>query len=341
MFCQQCGAEAPTRALTCPTCGHDLGRSAADLRSNMTLPEFLSSSPGISNLSLPFAISPLSATIQPGDLDRPGWPRDALGRLLLLIVLTLAVDLFLLPWRLVGSQHETLPAPAGMAIAVLVLLAAVPLFHPALRRRPMWAILPVLVGGVCLGIGVAFWVNPTPPTIFVSGLTGRFPTGDDIISGGAIPDVGLFGFLIGALILVGVGYQIFLAAARNSGVVPVVTAAAAAHPRTVPVSPVAVPQTEIQWVMACRCCRRGDWGTASKRVRRSPCLPRSLFPAVKHGVVRWIPPFFSVPRAVCCAGQTGKVTRQAAPRRRKALETGGALLEDRSTLRRRCRAHLN
>jgi hypothetical protein len=236
----------------------------------MTLPEFFSSSPGISNLSLPFAISPLSATIQPGDLDRPGWPRDALGRILLLIVLTLAVDLFLLPWRLVGSQHETLPAPAGVAIAVLVLLAAVPLFHPALRRRTIWAILPVLVGGVCLGIGAAFWVNPTPPTIFVSGLTGRLPTGADIISGGAIPDVGLFGFLIGALILVGVGYQIFLAAARNSGVVPVVTAAAP-HPQTVPVSPVAVPQPEIQRVNGVAAASAEETG---EQPRRETAVPR-------------------------------------------------------------------
>src|SRR5215469_764495 len=113
VFCQQCGAEAPIRALTCPTCGHDLGRSAADLRSSMVPSEPSSSSPGTSNLSLPLVTPSNSASIRPGDLDRPGWPRDALGRILLLVVLALEVDLFLLPWRLVGSQHETLPTSAG------------------------------------------------------------------------------------------------------------------------------------------------------------------------------------------------------------------------------------
>jgi hypothetical protein len=255
VFCQQCGAEAPTRALTCPTCGHDLGRSAADLRSSMMLPESSSSSSGISNLALPFATSPLSASIQPGDLDRPGWPRDALGRVLLVIVLTLEVDLFLLPWRVVGTQHETLPTAAGVAIAVLVLLAAVPLFHPRLRRQPLWAVIPVLVGGVCLGIGVAFWANPTPPTIFVSSFHSAplLFASNGAITGGAVPDIGMFGFFIGALILIGVGYQLFLAAARNSVVVPVSTAVAA-RTKNVPVSPVVAPrlpgEPEIQEVDA-------------------------------------------------------------------------------------------
>ena len=269
MFCQQCGAEAPTRALTCPTCGHDLGRSSADLRSSMTLPESSSSSSGISNLALPLATSPSSASIQPGDLDRPGWPRDALGRILLLIVLALEVDLFLLPWRIVGTQHETLPTAAGVAIAVLVLLAAVPLFHPRLRRQPLWTVIPVLVGGVCLGIGAAFWANPSPPTIFVSGFhSAPLPfTSNDAITGGAVPDVGMFGFFIGALILIGVGYQLFLAAARNSVVVPLATAVAV-RTKNVPVSPVVVPRLsgtpEIQEVNAVAAASEQETGEQSR-----------------------------------------------------------------------------
>ena len=73
MFCLQCGAEAPARAVLCPTCGHDLGRSSADLRSSLALADM----PLAPSVSLPgAAIARALPTIRAGDLDRPGLPQD-------------------------------------------------------------------------------------------------------------------------------------------------------------------------------------------------------------------------------------------------------------------------
>jgi hypothetical protein len=135
-----------------------------------------------------------------------------------------------------------------LSIAALILLATVPLLHPRLRRQPLWTVLPILVGGICLGIGAAFWVNPTPPlveVVFEPNSSSRSVLPSSFAVASTIPDVGMFGFLIGALLLVGVGYQLFLAAARNSGAVPVATAVAARAAKEPPVPVVLAPQTAV------------------------------------------------------------------------------------------------
>ena len=237
MFCLNCGAEAPPRGVTCPVCGNDLGRSTADLRSSVGFTS-MPLEAGETDLPAPSVKSLLgSPSIRDGDLDRPGLPRDALGRALLIVILALAADL-LLPWRVIGSQHQMLPPVDGIAIAVVIMLAALPLFHPRLRQATLSAALPLLSGGVCLGIGAAFWMN--------LGIAGYTPFSVGILAssspgfhGSAVaalsPDFGLFGFLLGALLLAVIGYNLFLVAVRTT-VAKSIVAAPVRH------APVPVPQ---------------------------------------------------------------------------------------------------
>jgi hypothetical protein len=206
VFCLQCGAEAPVRAVLCPTCGHDLGRSSADLRSSLALGDM----PLAPSVSLPgAAMAGALPSIRAGDLDRPGLPQDTPGRALVVVLLAMAVDLFL-PWSVVLGQHYTLPQTAGFAIVLLLLLAGLPLMHPRLRRNTISATFPILIGGICLGVGVTYWVNLTQSQIdqISSSSTGI------VLVTPAGPDFGLFGFLIGAAALAVLGYYLLLAAAR-------------------------------------------------------------------------------------------------------------------------------
>jgi hypothetical protein len=207
VFCLQCGAEAPARAVLCPTCGHDLGRSSADLRSSLALADV----PLEAGVSLPGPVVIVAPpSIRAGDLDRPGLPQDTPGRVLLVVLLVMAVDLFL-PWSTSFGQHYTLSQAAGFAIICLLCLAGLPLMHPKLRRSTVSAALPILIGGICLGLGVTYWANLTQSQsepIF----TGSSPFGG--LDSPPGPDFGLVGFLIGASALAVVGYYLLLGAAR-------------------------------------------------------------------------------------------------------------------------------
>ncbi|MGO8951622.1 MAG: hypothetical protein ACLQUY_29005, partial [Ktedonobacterales bacterium] len=152
-----------------------------------------------------------SAGIRAGDLDRPGLPQDRMGRALLIVALALDADVFL-PWRVVCGQHQTLPVGASIAIVVLMVLAALPLFHPRLRRSTISAAFPMLVGGICLGVGSAFWMNlgyandtfimacrvpgvaaGTLTWVSLTTATAALHFDSSLIQ----PDLGLFGFLVG------------------------------------------------------------------------------------------------------------------------------------------------
>jgi hypothetical protein len=216
VFCLQCGAEAPARAVLCPTCGHDLGRSSADLRSSPVLADapleagVTHSGPGAAVLK-----PGVSPSIRPGDLDRPGLPQDTRGRVLLAVLLAMAVDLFL-PWAVVFGQHETLPQTAGFAIVFLLLLAGLPLMHPKLRRNTISAALPILIGGACLGLGVTYWLNLTQsqPAQFFTGSASIGSQPHLFAVSPAGPDFGLVGFLVGGATLAIVGYYLLVEAAR-------------------------------------------------------------------------------------------------------------------------------
>jgi hypothetical protein len=102
----------------------------------------------------------------------------------------------------------------GVAIALLIGLAALPLLHPRLRRYTATAAVPLVVGGVCLGVGMAFWAN-LGSIIGVSSPScpGSCPGG---FLSSAGPDFGLLVFFVGAMLVVVVGYRLFLDSARAS-----------------------------------------------------------------------------------------------------------------------------
>jgi hypothetical protein len=219
VFCLLCGAEAPARAVTCVVCGHDLGKSSADLRSSAVMAD-TSLEAGVTRgtpmKDLSTSTKPVLASvkIRAGDLDQPGLPQDATGRALLIVILALAADLFL-PWSVVYGQHQTLPVGSGVAIACLVGLAALPLFHPRLRRYTATAAFPLVIGGMCLGIGTAFWAN-LGSTAAVNSVycPGYCPPSALPAQSGVGPDFGLVAFLIGAVLVVVIGYHLFLDSAR-------------------------------------------------------------------------------------------------------------------------------
>ena len=226
MFCLQCGAEAPARAVTCSVCGHDLGRSSADLRSSIAMVD----TPIGAGVTLGSPVQEASArpvgtsvSIHAGDLDQPGLPQDATGRALLIVVLALVADLFL-PWSVVSTQHQTLPVATGLAISLLIGLAALPLAHPMLRRYTITAAVPMVVGGMCLGIGIAFWANLGSTSSATSS---------------AGPDFGLLVFLVGAALVVVIGYHLFL----DSALVSLPSEAAAASAR-IPTRPTGMEQPQ-------------------------------------------------------------------------------------------------
>lgn len=238
MFCLQCGAEAPARAVACSVCGHDLGRYSADLRSSAAMAD-TSLESGVTRgtsvkdlttttrpalTSVRIRAGDLDQPVRAGDLDQPGLPRDATGRALLIVILALAADLFL-PWSVVLGQHQTLPVASGVAIACLIGLAALPLLYPRLRRYTATAAFPLVVGGMCLGIGITFWANLGSTTAVVTEICpGSCPPSSTVIGSAAFsaaqssagPDFGLVAFLIGAVLVVVIGYHLFLGSARAS-----------------------------------------------------------------------------------------------------------------------------
>jgi hypothetical protein len=216
VFCLQCGAEAPARAVTCSVCGHDLGRSSADLRSSAVMADTslgaaVTRSTPVKDLSTGTRPTLASVRIHAGDLDQPGLPQDATGRALLIVILALAADLFL-PWSVVYGQHQTLPVGSGVAVACLIGLAALPLLHPRLRRYSAMAAFPLVVGGMCLGIGIAFWAN-LGSTAAVN-CPGSCPPSVLLAQSNAGPDFGLVAFMLGAALVVVIGYHMFLGSAR-------------------------------------------------------------------------------------------------------------------------------
>lgn len=165
--------------------------------------------------SLAFSATP---AIQPGDLAMPGLPRDAQGRALLITAVAMAADI-LAPWRVVFGQHVPLTqsGPPALAVLVLVALALAPLTKPVYRRQPSVAVAPLLVGAVCLGVGLTYWgFIPQLNSQALQVVQGSNVGGPDVVSLPAnvviSPDIGLYLFLLGSGVLILVGYQIFLAA---------------------------------------------------------------------------------------------------------------------------------
>lgn len=239
MFCMGCGAEVPARAVVCPVCGRGTGgrgdaraasaQAGALDKANMIdgagergAPRELSAAPTLALAAAPTA--PAGPSIGSGDLDQPGFPRDALGRSLIFTVLAMAADL-LAPWvnvdgnRIAPSSLGLLPALGAVWLA----LAVLPLLRPSLRATPLYAAAPLMVGATSLGLAAAVWIRVTlfgaQPTAQSGGdsafqVLGASSSAYQSLSTSSSADMGLYLFLAGSVVLIIAGYQMFLAAAR-------------------------------------------------------------------------------------------------------------------------------
>lgn len=239
MFCMGCGAEVPPRAAVCAVCGRATGHGG-EVRAAPAPADVLEQVETTGSHSMPppraappaLSSAPLAAprpSISSGDLDHTGFPRDALGRALIFIVLAMAADL-LAPWVNLGGSRV---APSSLGLLPLLALAwlslaVLPLLHPSLRSTPLYAVAPLVVGATCLGLGAAVWARVTLLDTQTTANSGFYslPPGDTTASSVAYTslhpltttsnsaDVGLYLFLAGAIVLIVAGYQMFLAAAH-------------------------------------------------------------------------------------------------------------------------------
>jgi len=161
-------------------------------------------------------VSVAAPSIGAGELDAPGLPRDPTGRALLITVLAMMLDL-LAPWlNQFGVRMAPAQAGAPALLAVVVLGASLaPLARPGWRRRPAAAVLPVVVGGMALGIALALWIALA---IIAAQFQQSVPAGVEAPTFSPYPvaDFGLYLFIFGSGVLIYTGYQLFLAAAAAS-----------------------------------------------------------------------------------------------------------------------------
>lgn len=258
VFCLGCGTEIPLRAASCPVCGRVLSASAdASEATRNTFSAFPASSGA--HLATLASASSLQTGLHSPPPAAPALPRtsatsllrDTAGRVLLLTVVALAADL-LAPWSIVYGQQKTMASSSASTLALLALfaLAALPLLRPDYHARPLIAVAPLAVGAFCLGAGIFYWALLNRENALYSAQTqssqlgwsnnGSAPSEVAITSQSVVvPGFGLYLFLIGGLVLVVIGYRLFLQAALASARATVaVTAPPASHsPSMAPMSP--------------------------------------------------------------------------------------------------------
>lgn len=148
----------------------------------------------------------------------------------------------LLPWSVMYGEHLPLArlGPLAVALAALIAVAGAPLVGREYRLNTKVAVLPLVIGAFCVGLGLTYWlflVRENSQALAVA------PGGSvDVASGPLISaDIGLYLFIVGAGVLAVIGYQLFLAAARASVAVPAAAAArSAAATAPAPAAPVTV-----------------------------------------------------------------------------------------------------
>ncbi|MFI5271877.1 MAG: hypothetical protein ACHQ4H_02435 [Ktedonobacterales bacterium] len=236
MFCMGCGAEASPQATACSVCGRDLGRGGAESRATAQAETRVASSEraGAVAAAVPAAPSAHAAPTGPtpsigtGDLDQLGFPRDALGRALIFTVLALVADL-LAPWvNLAGTRLAPSAAGWPVFLAVVVFgLAVVPVVQPRLRAVPLYAAAPLVIGAASFGLAAAVWLRVEGMSLVAPSAANSAGSGGSVLAViGPLysAEIGLYLFLIGAVVLVVTGYQLLVAAARGQVIAELSTA---------------------------------------------------------------------------------------------------------------------
>src|SRR5262245_9991655 len=102
MFCLRCGTEVPRLARECPACGAPASGSGGAPQAEAALSAPAGAARQGSAGSAAVNPTEVGPSITAGGLDTPGLPRDALGRLVLIVSVALAADQ-LLPWVVVNN----------------------------------------------------------------------------------------------------------------------------------------------------------------------------------------------------------------------------------------------
>src|SRR5262245_62450115 len=101
MFCLGCGAEVQAGAARCAVCGREVSSLPPDSQWSGEHVRRANPAPHASGAPIPTALQPamplLTSSSPRGEQDRPGFPRDMVGRALLITVLAMMLDL-LVPW---------------------------------------------------------------------------------------------------------------------------------------------------------------------------------------------------------------------------------------------------
>lgn len=167
-------------------------------------------------------LSPAAPSIAYGDLQQVSIPRDAAGRLVLVVAVILALDLEA-PWiafdgTSISPARFVLPA---LLVAALLLAAAASVVYSPLRRNPYAAVYPVVLGAAAFGAAatLTLMVGPFAPALsatFVAHVLAapvvvqNLANPDPVLSPPTIAlaaDTGLYVFLLGSAILAAAAYQ--------------------------------------------------------------------------------------------------------------------------------------
>jgi hypothetical protein len=252
MFCMACGAEIANHLSACPNCGKPVTNrlqgddtdpassspahpGAPPPQAAFSAATFAASTPSSPALAA-LPTSPASTVFTPpaavpapsisdGDLGASLLPRDTLGRVILATTIAMAADV-LAPWVVVGGQQHVALAHIGSAVLVLLAALVVPIVavRPPLRKQPLWAAAPMVLGSIFLGGGVGVmvllsWLASRVQLIGSDPSLANIPGGTSISSTPtvvAVPayaaDIGLYLFLVGSVILMVAGYQLFMSA---------------------------------------------------------------------------------------------------------------------------------
>ncbi len=234
MFCMGCGAEIRPHARVCVVCGRPVTESPASVvaptggRVPSTSPETYPRRPAekpVPPPPLPLA-RPYAPSIDYGDTRLISVPKDAAGRLVLVLSLLLCADLFA-PWVAFDGTH-VVPArffvPSLLVTGLFAVAMAVALYTP-FRQAPYYAAYPVVLGAAAFGGAalLALIVGPlaTPITsAFIAHILADAANNGTLLIDPQQPpsislaaDTGLYVFLIGSAILTVAGYQLLILAA--------------------------------------------------------------------------------------------------------------------------------
>jgi hypothetical protein len=186
-------------------------------------------------------VGPIAPSIDYGDTELLAIPRDAPGRLVLIVALVLAADLQA-PWIAFDGTHVAPSHFTALMLLVtgLLLAAAASVIYSPLRARAYFAAYPLVLGAASFGATavLALLAGPLASPLmatFVAHVMADPAIDRNLANPISSPptlalaaDTGLYVFLIGTLILGVAGYQILVNAV-----------AAAAPPHSIAAAPVA------------------------------------------------------------------------------------------------------